>query len=295
MLPITKDIFRALFIVFPTCFFIASCVRSLDRAADARKLLDNRQTDSVTAAPLPEVARVATADQSVIVESSHFAIGEERKLDGSVTPIFARSDYHSLLMVAQNTPPSPPGAPLPAAPVGEAPEMMVVLVTDLAPLPEVALVATADQSVIVESSHFAIGEERKRDAKVADVRKFLNDKELDSVTAGGVRIDLELSADAEGPTAVTSTQGSIRTTRTTVLLLAMDPSAPEPARARLLGVSAAELAFAAGKADAAGTIDVQCSAAPTGVGDAMYVAQSRTVTAISATCSCSAFGIGVTQ
>jgi hypothetical protein len=59
------------------------------------------------------------------------------------------------------------------------------------------------------------------------------------VTAGGVNVDLELSASAEGSTAVTSTQGSIKTTHTTMLQIAVDPSAPAPARARLLGVSAA--------------------------------------------------------
>ena len=130
-------------------------------------------------------------------------------------------------------------------------------------------------------------------AKVADLHRFLNDRELDSVTAGGVGIDLELSAGAEGTTAVTSTQGSITTARSSVLRIAVDPSAPEPARARLLGVAAVELVFANGKANAAGTSNAQCSAASAAFGDAIYVAQSKTVTGTTATCSCSGFGIGI--
>jgi hypothetical protein len=117
--------------------------------------------------------------------------------------------------------------------------------------------------------------------------------ELDHVTAGGVKVDLELSASAEGPAAVTSTQGSITTARATVLKIAVDPSAPAPARARLLGASAAELLFAMGKANAAGSSDVQCSAAANAVGDAAYMMQSRIATAISAVCSCSAFAVGI--
>jgi hypothetical protein len=108
----------------------------------------------------------------------------------------------------------------------------------------------------------------------------LNDSELDSVTAGGVKVDLELSASAEGSTAVTSTQGSITAAHTTVLQIAVDPSAPAPARARLLGVSAADVLFAIGKANAAGTSDVQCSAAANAVGDAAYVMQSGITTTI---------------
>jgi hypothetical protein len=130
-------------------------------------------------------------------------------------------------------------------------------------------------------------------AKVGAARKFLNDNQLDSVTAGGTSIDIELSAAAEGPTAVASTQGSITTALTSVLRIAMDLSAPEPARARLQGVSTAEVVFANGKAGAVGTSNVQCSAIPTAVGDAAYVAQARTATAISATCSCSGFAIGI--
>ena len=131
---------------------------------------------------------------------------------------------------------------------------------------------------------------------MADARRLLDDRQMDSITAGAVRIDLELSSAAEGPTAVTSTKGSITTARSTVLRIAVDPSAPDPAGARVLGVSMAELVFAAGKADATGTSNVECSANPTAVGNAAYIAQSRTVTAISATCSCSGFAIGlVTQ
>jgi hypothetical protein len=130
-------------------------------------------------------------------------------------------------------------------------------------------------------------------ARVVEVRKFLNDNELDLITAGAASIDLELSAAAQGPTAVTSTQGSITTAHSTVLRIAVDPSAPEAARVRLLGVSAAELVLAIGNANATGTSNVQCSANATPVGDITYVAQSRNATAISAICSCSALAIGI--
>lgn len=129
--------------------------------------------------------------------------------------------------------------------------------------------------------------------KVVEARRLLNDKELDSVTAGAVSIDVELSAAAEGTNAVTSTQGSIATARGTVLRIAVDPSAPEPARARLLGVSTADFALGIGKANAEGTSNVGCSASVIAVGDVTYIAQSRIATAISATCSCSALGIGI--
>jgi hypothetical protein len=143
---------------------------------------------------------------------------------------------------------------------------------------------------------FASGARSLDRARVADARKLLDDRQMDSVTAGAVRIDLELSSAAEGPSAVTATQASISSARSTVLRIAWDPSAPEAARARLLGVSTADLVFGNGKASAAGISNVQCSANPTAVGDAAYIAQSTTTTTVSATCSCSAFAIGlVTQ
>lgn len=129
--------------------------------------------------------------------------------------------------------------------------------------------------------------------KVVEARILLGDNQMDSVTAGSLRVDLELSSDAQGPTASMSTQGSIRTAQSTVLRIAVDTSAPEAARARLLGVSTGELVFAMGKADAVGTSNAQCSASPVAVGDAAYVVQSRNVLPTSATCSCSAFAIGI--
>jgi hypothetical protein len=129
--------------------------------------------------------------------------------------------------------------------------------------------------------------------KVLHSAKVLNDRQLDSVTAGAVSINLDLSASAEGPTAVTSTQGSIRNARTTVLLLGMNLAAPKSAQAQLIGMPTADLVFAIGKAGASGASDAGCSAVLSGVGNALYVAQSRTSTPISATCYCSAFAIGI--
>jgi hypothetical protein len=153
------------------------------------------------------------------------------------------------------------------------------------------------RALLIPACFFIIGCVPSLDrAKVVDASQLLDDRQMDSVTAGAVRIDLELSAAAEGPSAVTSTQGSITSAQSTVLRIAVDPSAPEPARARLLGLSMAELIFATGKADAAGTNNVACSANLAAVGDAIYIAQSRTATAVSATCSCSGFAVGlVTQ
>ena len=130
-------------------------------------------------------------------------------------------------------------------------------------------------------------------AKAPDARRILDDRQLDSVTAGAVSVDLELSASAAGPTAVTSARGSIMTARTTVLRISVDPSAPAPAAAQLLGASAADLAFGAGEAKATGATNAQCSAIPTATGDFTLLSQSRIATGVTATCSCSAFAIGI--
>ena len=128
--------------------------------------------------------------------------------------------------------------------------------------------------------------------KVVDGRKLLSDEELDTVTAGGVNVDFDLSAGAGGPNAITSAQGAIRTTRSPVLRIEVDPSAPEAARSKLLGVSTAELVFGFGKADAEGSDNVQCTAAPTVVADVTYLSLVKTMSLLSATCSCATFALG---
>jgi len=120
----------------------------------------------------------------------------------------------------------------------------------------------------------------------------LDDRELDSVAAGTVSVDLELSATATGPTAVTSTQGTILSGRTTVLRIAFDPSAPPAAAVQLVGASNADVVMGAGTADAAGSSNVQCSAIPTVVGDFTALAASHIAAPTSATCSCTALAIG---
>jgi len=126
-------------------------------------------------------------------------------------------------------------------------------------------------------------------------RDVLSDQELDSITAAAARIDLDLSAFAQGPTAVTSTAGSVGTGRTTVLRITTDPQAPALAHMRLVGTSTADIVFAAGHAEAAGASDARCTANLTPNGNFAYLAQSKTVsnTATSAVCSCAAFGISL--
>jgi hypothetical protein len=127
----------------------------------------------------------------------------------------------------------------------------------------------------------------------AETRRALTDAELDTVTAGGAKVSLELSSTAQGPAAFASTQGSILRTHSPVLHVAVDPLLPVTMRAKLLGVITAELIFANGKANAAGASNVQCSAIPVAAGDAAYVAQSAMATTISAMCFCSGFAIGI--
>jgi hypothetical protein len=293
-----------------------------------------------------EDPRVPVGDQNLIVVASNLVVGEERKLDGSVTLILKFSPLISertkikqprrnedqrddvirgLLQRVKrlerelSTPGSGERSPAHAA-ASEATEAMPIrrpppqgapqafleppngqiLVSD-----EANLYATAPARLQIGSNHPLADEfelaprswQPDQIALAADMtlkaRKSLSDAQLDSVTAGTASMHIELFAAAEGPAAVTSTQGSIATAQSNVLRIAVDPSAPEPARARLLGVSTADLIFANGKADAAGASAPQCLATPTAVGDAAYVAQSRTATAISATCACAGFAIGI--
>jgi hypothetical protein len=107
-------------------------------------------------------------------------------------------------------------------------------------------------------------------------------------------MDLELTANAQGSSAITSTQGSVTIGRTTALRVEIDPSAPEPARARLLGAFDADVGIAVGKADAKGENGAQCSAnvATTGA-DYTSIVQSRDFTAVTASCSCTAVAVGL--
>jgi hypothetical protein len=123
----------------------------------------------------------------------------------------------------------------------------------------------------------------------------LNDEQLDLITAGNTSVALDLFAFAQGRNATTSTEGSLRTARTTILRVAIDPIAPEVARGPLLGASLADLIFASGQAKAIGDSNAQCSATIEPVGELAFITQAsvKAATATSVTCSCTAFAIAL--
>jgi hypothetical protein len=129
--------------------------------------------------------------------------------------------------------------------------------------------------------------------QAADAFSALGDGQLDGVTAAQIHMDLELSATAHGPTVMTSTQGSVTTGRTSAVRVAIDPTAPPEARARLLGTTQVDVGIAAGQAQAAGAADATCSANTNVSGaDYTYITRSQTFTAMTANCSCTALAIG---
>jgi len=81
----------------------------------------------------------------------------------------------------------------------------------------------------------------------------LTDQQLDRVSAGGTNlsVNLSLSATAQGPTATTSTQGSLLSAPTTVLLVNIDPQ-PGAGQISLQAVQPMDVTFASGQATAAG-------------------------------------------
>lgn len=121
----------------------------------------------------------------------------------------------------------------------------------------------------------------------------LKDEAMDSISAAQIRMQLELSANATGPAAMTSTNGSVVTGQTTALRIALDPTAPAEAQAKLLGVSSVDVGIAAGTAQASGADHVDCTAnvAIEG-GDYTFIQQTQNFTTISATCNCTALAIG---
>ena len=123
---------------------------------------------------------------------------------------------------------------------------------------------------------------------VATKAYVLDDQALDGLTASGTSIFLTLNATASGPTAYTSTSGSILTNRTEVLRIKVEPNTSEGASVRLLGKSSADVAVATGQAEAAGASDAHCSAASTIVGSPQSIMRmaSMTTTPTSAICAC---------
>ena len=118
---------------------------------------------------------------------------------------------------------------------------------------------------------------------------ILTEPELDAVNAGLLQIDLNLSASADGPSAVTSTQGSVAVGNTTIAHIVIDPSAPAPAQAHLLGLSQAEVGIAHGTADATGSNATCAATVNVEGGDSVQTLQTSNITELSATCACTTF------
>jgi hypothetical protein len=88
---------------------------------NAQNTLSSKQgTSTIAPKALPDGPLAPDADQSLIADDLDLAVGEERKRNGRVTPIFVRAESKPLQKVAQNTPPAAQGAALPAAAVAQA-------------------------------------------------------------------------------------------------------------------------------------------------------------------------------
>lgn len=128
---------------------------------------------------------------------------------------------------------------------------------------------------------------------------LLTDGELDKATAGGsANLSLDLLAFAAGSTATTSTQGSIRTGQTDIMVVetpAASSSLAPVSRAKLLGVVPADLVFASGSATATGDVAASCSAQARIDGPVAFFTQasSMTLTPTTAACACGAFALSV--
>ncbi len=127
----------------------------------------------------------------------------------------------------------------------------------------------------------------------------LSDANLDALTARGITASLDLMATATGPSVVTSTIGSVRTARATILQISVEPgpdtSSGEMMRARLVGTAPADLLFAFGSATAHGQDNAQCAASLNSPSTFDYLTRMsvRSATPTLATCSCAAFGISL--
>jgi hypothetical protein len=130
----------------------------------------------------------------------------------------------------------------------------------------------------------------------------LTDRQLDSLTAAAATVRLDLSAFAQGPRAMTSTQGSAASGQTTVLPIAADPRAPAEAHWHPTGPPRPAIVFiAAGRASASGESSAQCSANIDLIGDFAYSLQTASQTSLppttaapmSVTCLCSAVAISL--
>jgi len=138
---------------------------------------------------------------------------------------------------------------------------------------------------------FSLPQSAQASGSIAD--RILTDDQLDTVSASGENVTLELSASADGPAAVSTTRGQVASGRSTVLKVSYDPNAFPAARARLVDTVAADVILANGEADASGASNAQCSAKIMTTGSFAYFdqAQMQTVTPSSAVCACAAIGL----
>jgi len=136
-----------------------------------------------------------------------------------------------------------------------------------------------------------IGNAAHADPKRAELLR-LSDADMDSVTAGGLGLRLDLASAATGPTAFAAVQGETRIGRATMLEVALDPAAPPQAQARLTGTQAVEIGLGSGRAVANGDA-ASCSASAAALGDVTYLhsLSSAVATPGAATCLCSLFAI----
>jgi hypothetical protein len=131
-------------------------------------------------------------------------------------------------------------------------------------------------------------------ASPARAYEVLTDDQMDDVTAGKMTMDLELSANADGASVMTSTQGTVQIGQTKAVRIEVNDAAPPQASARLLGSVNVEVGIAAGKAQASGGPDATCAANTGFAGaDYTYINRSQNFTAVAATCSCTALAVGI--
>jgi hypothetical protein len=126
---------------------------------------------------------------------------------------------------------------------------------------------------------------------------LLSDKQLDRITAGGVTLRVDLSAEAQGPTAVASTTGLIQSADTTVLLVRIDAGGAAGPTPHFLGQAPATVYLAGGQAIASGDATSNCSANVEASGDFAFLTGVSLKTSTAGpptptlTCGCAAFGI----
>lgn len=118
---------------------------------------------------------------------------------------------------------------------------------------------------------------------------ILSDTQMDSVTAG-FTMTADLGATAAGPTAMTSTTGTMRLGTANILLVDDNPKSG----LKLTGQSEASIGFGGGEAVARGN-DASCTAKTILVGPLAYRDQiaGATTTPTSAICTCAALAISL--